>query len=115
VGWCWIGNHTQGSTKPTGAKEFCRNTPPPCVAGESPPLTSESPFRVPFGELESRNTESRDPRVNEPGRELYLSAFFVYPYGVKGFATTTAIAAALSFRKSEISTPDQTQGFGSGC
>jgi hypothetical protein len=71
--------------------------------------------RFPFGERKSGNTESRDPRVNEPSRELYLSAFFVYPYGVKGFATTTAIAAAISFRKSEISTPVQTQGFGSGC
>ena len=47
--------------------------------------------RVPFGELKSGNTESRDPRVNEPSRELYLSAFFVYPYGVKGFASTAAI------------------------
>jgi hypothetical protein len=41
-----------------------------------------------------RHTRSHGGRV----RRMF-TAFFVYPYGVKGFASTAAIAAALSFRK----------------
>jgi hypothetical protein len=70
---------------------------------------------VPIGELISAKTKSPTRGFTRQEPRVTLSAFFVYPYGVKGFATNRPVNPAVSFRKPKISTPDQTRGFVSGC